>query len=203
MEFLVKGILIGIMFGVPVGTVGTMTIQKTMSHGVKAGITTGLGSSTADCLYAIVGVLGLNIIMDFLFRYEVWINAAGGIFLLIMGIRTIRKQESSKTEEKETGLFQSYAAAFVVGITNPVVIVTFLFAFTFFEIPAPLAYINGLSLVFGVFTGTLFWWISLSVLIGRLKEKGAIQRIKHKNRIFGIIYIIFSFLIFGRMLFGA
>ena len=35
--FLLKGILIGLLFGVPVGAVGTMTIQRTLEHGVKGG----------------------------------------------------------------------------------------------------------------------------------------------------------------------
>ncbi len=34
-----KGILIGLLFGVPVGAVGAMTVQRTWEHGTKAGLT--------------------------------------------------------------------------------------------------------------------------------------------------------------------
>lgn len=57
--FLLKGILIGLLFGVPVGAVGTMTIQRSLEHGVKAGLITGLGSSAATVLNGALLVLGV------------------------------------------------------------------------------------------------------------------------------------------------
>lgn len=49
-----KGILIGLIFGVPVGA---MTVQRTWEHGIRAGLFTGMGSSVADCIYAGTGSL--------------------------------------------------------------------------------------------------------------------------------------------------
>lgn len=37
MDDLLRGILIGLLFGLPVGAVGTMTVQHTLSSGIKAG----------------------------------------------------------------------------------------------------------------------------------------------------------------------
>lgn len=37
MEYLLKGILIGLLFGLPVGAVGALTVQRTLSHGMRAG----------------------------------------------------------------------------------------------------------------------------------------------------------------------
>lgn len=42
--FMLKGILIVLLFGVPVGADGTMTIQRTLEHGIKAGLVTRLSS---------------------------------------------------------------------------------------------------------------------------------------------------------------
>lgn len=61
-SYLIKGILIGLLFGMPVGAVGAMTVQRTIAHGTKAGLLTGSGSSAADCLYACVGAFGLTLI---------------------------------------------------------------------------------------------------------------------------------------------
>ena len=74
MDYLLRGILIGLLFGLPVGAVGTMTVQHTLSSGIKAGLFTGLGSSVADCFYAAVGVFGITLISDFLLKYQVIIN---------------------------------------------------------------------------------------------------------------------------------
>lgn len=64
-SFLLKGILIGLLFGIPVGAVGTMAAQRAFSHGFGAGLKTGLGSSAADCLYAVCGAFGLTFVSDF------------------------------------------------------------------------------------------------------------------------------------------
>jgi threonine/homoserine/homoserine lactone efflux protein len=82
-----KGILIGLIFGVPVGAVGAMTVQRTWEHGIKAGLLTGMGSSVADCIYAAIGVFGLTIISDFLLQYQGAIHLVGGAIVLFMGIR--------------------------------------------------------------------------------------------------------------------
>ena len=55
MAFLFKGILIGLLFGLPAGAVGVLTVQRTLRHGPKAGLLTGLGSSAADCCSASLG----------------------------------------------------------------------------------------------------------------------------------------------------
>lgn len=40
MEYLLRGILIGLLFGLPVGAVGALTVQRTWSLGAKAGLLT-------------------------------------------------------------------------------------------------------------------------------------------------------------------
>lgn len=80
MDYLLRGILIGLLFGLPVGAVGTMTVQRTWANGIKAGLFTGLGSSVADCFYACVGVFGLTLISDFLLKHQVVIHILGGGF---------------------------------------------------------------------------------------------------------------------------
>ncbi|MDE7245253.1 MAG: LysE family translocator, partial [Oscillospiraceae bacterium] len=69
-NFLLKGLLVGLVFGVPAGAIGALTIQRTLSHGFWAGLLTGLGSSAADVLYACVGVFGLTAISDALLRWQ-------------------------------------------------------------------------------------------------------------------------------------
>ena len=66
MSLLWKGILIGLIFGVPVGAVGAMTVQRTWKHGIRAGLFTEMGSSAADCIYTRIGAFGLTMVSDFL-----------------------------------------------------------------------------------------------------------------------------------------
>lgn len=103
--FLLKGILIGLLFGVPVGAVGTMTVSRTLNHGFGAGIITGLGSSVADCIYAGVGAFGLTLVSDFLLKYETVIHLLGGCLVITMGISVFL--ESRKAPMKTDRLKES------------------------------------------------------------------------------------------------
>lgn len=76
--FFLRGVLIGLLFGVPAGAVGAMTVQRTWNYGIKAGLFTGFGSSVADGIYACVGAFGLTVISEFLLKYQTVINLVGG-----------------------------------------------------------------------------------------------------------------------------
>lgn len=45
MEYLLRGVMVGVLFGLPVGAVGALVVQRTWSSGIRAGLLTGLGSS--------------------------------------------------------------------------------------------------------------------------------------------------------------
>ena len=62
---LLKGICIGLLFGLPAGAAGALTVQRTLAHGPRMGILTGLGASAADCFYAVVGAFGWTLISVF------------------------------------------------------------------------------------------------------------------------------------------
>lgn len=49
-NYLIRGVLIGLLFGMPVEAVGAMTIHRTLNYGFKAGFLTDLDSSVAGCL---------------------------------------------------------------------------------------------------------------------------------------------------------
>lgn len=176
-----------------------MTIQRTLLYGPCIGVLTGIGSSTADCLYVCIGVFGLTFISDFFLQYQVIIHILGGCFILFLGIRMFLKKESWIEEKAEkAGIAKIFLTSFIVGITNPAAILTFLFAFSYFGIAGPFLPLEGAQLVLGVFIGTLIWWISLSAIVGIIKNKSNDQRLKNINRGLSVILILFGISIFTR-----
>lgn len=188
LSYLLKGIGIGLLFGIPAGAVGAMTVQRTMEYGPGIGVLTGIGSSVADCLYACVGAFGLTVVSDFLLEQQKIINSAGGGLLLFMGLRLLVKKKQSVIEErKRTGTAIFFLSSFAVGITNPAAILTFLFAFSYFGLTGEMGFANGSLLVLGVFAGTLCWWAALAALTARLKNRFAEKFFPNINKIFGIV----------------
>lgn len=201
-SFLLRGILIGLLFGIPVGAVGTMTIQRTYAGEFKDGLITGLGSSVADCLYAIVGAFGLTVVSDFLLMHQTMIHIFGGTLILIMGVRLFfRKDEAIPTQKPVTGGIRMFLSSFAVGITNPAAILTFLFAFSYFGINAGAGISQGIQLVAGVFIGTYIWWSVLSGFVCFVKRKTQNHSFHYMNRIFGTILSLFGMAVFVKTIF--
>lgn len=195
--FLFRGILIGLLFGVPVGAVGTMTVQRTLSGNVKDGLLTGLGSSVADCIYACIGVFGLTFLSDFLLAHQTVINLFGSSFILLMGTGLIlKRQEGLLPAQKMKGRGKLFLTSFFIGITNPAAILTFLFAFSYFGITGESGIVQGAALVCGVFIGTYFWWGTLSFATDFIRKKAKTINLRTANKIFGTLLILFSIVIF-------
>lgn len=192
-----KGILIGLIFGVPAGAVGTMTVQRTWEYGIKAGLLTGMGSSIADCIYAAIGAFGLTIISDFLLQYQMAIHLLGGTIVLFMGIRLLFQKEEAKIPTV-SGRLRMFLSSFAVGITNPAAILTFLFAFSWFGIAGDNTKENGWMVVLGVFIGTYLWWGGLTAATALARKKKRADSFQKMNRIFGVILSLFGILVFIR-----
>lgn len=197
-----KGICIGLLFGVPAGAVGSMTIQRTLTKGYQAGLLTGLGSSAADCLYAAVGICGLTLISDFLLKHQAIINLFGGCLILTMGIKMLRHQTDAANPQpgdRAADGLKMFLSSFTVGITNPAAIMTFLFAFSWFGISGSRNLGACLALIWGVFLGTYCWWGILTAVTEVMKRKRKLENCGWLNHIFGFLMIAFTVVIFIRL----
>lgn len=199
--FLFRGILIGLIFGIPAGAVGALTVQRTLQYGVRAGLFTGLGSSVADCIYAGIGAFGLKLISDILLKSQNVIHCGGACFICMMGILfLIRKPENIGNTVEKAKVFQMFLSSFLIGITNPAAILTFLLAFSWFGIAGNTGHREGILLVAGVFVGTYIWWSALVFITEYLKKRNQNINWEKLNKIFGILLMILGGGIFAEFL---
>lgn len=199
-SILLKGVLIGLLFGLPVGAVGAMTAQRTLQYGPGAGILTGLGSSAADCCYACISAFGLTFVSGFLLRHQAVIHVLGGGLVLFLGVSMLRRRpDMAAAQNKRTSLGAMFFSSFAVGVANPAAILTFLFAFSYFEIAGPLRFGGGVQLVLGVLLGTLAWWLLLTGAVCLLKNKFDERCLRRLNRIFGAALCLFGLAVFVRI----
>lgn len=195
------GIMIGLFIGMPVGAIGMMTIQRTLKYGFREGLLTGFGSSVADCIYASVGTFGLTFVSDFFIRYKMWINIFGSILVMILGLRMIlNKEEKTELQKNAMGSISLFFSSFAIGITNPVVIVTFMFIFSYLGISLKVGLFKEIVLIIGVFIGTYIWWLLLSSVVSMIRKKINFNNFYKINRIFGTILILFGVVILVKML---
>lgn len=192
-SYLIKGLLVGLVFGVPAGAIGALTIQRTLSHGFPAGMLTGLGSSAADVLYACVGVFGLTVVSDLLLAYQSGISLIGGGMILLLGVFIFRgKGGGTKNAESGGTLPMFFASSFAVAIANPATILSFLVAFASFGIGDGLTSMQAALLVVGILIGTGCWWGLLSGITTIFRSHITDKIYQVLNRLLGSLMALFG-----------
>ena len=191
--YFLRGLLIGLVFGVPAGAIGALTIQRTLEKGFFSGLITGAGSSAAELIYSCVGVFGITIISDFLTAHQAIIRIIGGILILLLGIVILRKKElaTARQDTKGTPVFY-FLSAFTAAIMNPATILSFMVAFTAFGISGNLTAYQGIALIAGILLGTLCWWSALSGVVAHFRKRVTDHIYKWLNRILGCLMALFG-----------
>ena len=193
MGYFLRGLLIGLVFGVPAGAIGALTIQRTLEKGFFTGLVTGVGSSAADLIYSCAGVFGITIISDFLTVHQAIIRVIGGILIVTLGIIILRKKELSPAQQniKGTPIF-CFLSAFTAAILNPATILSFMVAFTSFGLTGDFNIYQGIALIAGILVGTLCWWAALSGVVAYFRKKVTNKIYKWLNRILGCLMTLFG-----------
>lgn len=183
----------GIVFGVPAGAIGALTIQRALAHGFAAGFTTGIGSTAADIVYACIGVLGLTVISDFLLSHQTGICLVGGILIIVLGISIFRKKGGNVVDTQQRVCYPIFfGSSFAVAIANPTSIFAFLVAFSSFGIAAKPTFVQGVQLILGIIFGTCIWWSLLSGCVSLFRSHITDRIYQQLNWILGSLMILFG-----------
>ena len=196
MQTLVKGLVIGFSIAAPVGPIGLLCLRCTLTHGRLNGFLCGLGAATADACYGAVAALGLSAVSSFLLGMQPWFQLGGGLFLVWLGIATLRARPSAQrsTAPAPGALIAGYFSTLALTLTNPMTILSFLGIFAGLGLGASTAGGAGAAgwLVLGVFLGSAAWWFVLSTAaswLGRRLQHGGLRAL---NVASGLIITVFG-----------
>lgn len=189
LSLLLKGILVGFSIAAPVGPIGVLCIRRTLTKGHLAGFISGLGAATADGIYGCVAGFGLTFISKFLVDQENWLRLFGGLFLLYLGIKTfLEKASEISIQGVERGLIGAYFSTFLLTLTNPLTILSFVAIFAGMGIVNTGGnYLFAMMLVLGVFIGSMLWWMLLSGGVSFFQKKINVDGMAWINKISGLI----------------
>ncbi|MDF2564209.1 MAG: Lysine exporter protein [Massilibacillus sp.] len=192
--FFMKGIILGFSIAAPVGPIGVLCIRRTLANGIFNGVLSGLGTATADAMYGSIAAFGVTIISNFLFDHQFYLRFLGGLFLLYLGYTTYRSipaETAAQTSSK--GIFGAYTSAFFLTLTNPMTIMSFAAVFAGLGIGTTgESYTLAGLLVFGVFLGSMLWWLLLSGMVNALRASFDTKRLKYVNQFSGFIIASFG-----------
>lgn len=179
----------GFSIAAPVGPIGILCIQRTLSEGRMIGFATGLGAATADGLYGCVAGFGLSAISSFFTSHQFGVRVAGGLFLCYLGIEAWRTRAAERNPTLlSANLAGAYASTFFLTLGNPMTILSFSAVFASLGVIGEAQdFSAALRLVLGVFLGSAIWWLLLSFGVGLAREKFQERYGKWVNHISGII----------------
>ena len=172
-QILAEGVLVGFAVAAPVGPVAVVSIERTLRHGLVAGFAVGLGAALADTILGAVAGFGLTFLADMITENGDPIRLVGGIILIVMGAVLILSRQSTRRRPiTAADLAHAFLSAFVITITNPITIFAFLAIFAGLGFTESLTTLGHAALfVGGVFLGAALWWLSLSVMVSRFRDR--------------------------------
>ncbi|MDD2241983.1 MAG: LysE family transporter [Bacteroidales bacterium] len=188
-----KGLIIGLGASIPLGPLGILCIQKTLSRGRFAGFVTGLGASVSDTFYSTISLLGLVFIEDLIDSHKPAVLMVGGIVILIIGLKiyVTNPIRQIRQKNKKSKHVEDFFEALAMTITNPGSIFLILAMFTAVRFnvadPAIEPRIIILTVLWGVFTGSALWWFTLSTSISTFRKKFRLKQLIMLNKISGVI----------------
>ena len=178
--FFLKGIAVGFVIAAPVGPVGMMCIHRTITDGKLFGFVTGLGAAIADTLYGCIAAFGLGFLAAELINYQFGLRAFGGAVLCVIGARALlNRRAPDPVAPKRDRLFRIFVSTFIITVTNPLTILSFVAIFAAIGIAEVREQLGwGIALVTGVFIGSSAWWMLLTSISGifhkRIDDSSAI-----------------------------
>lgn len=198
LDFVFKGILIGLVASAPMGPVGVLCIQRTLNKGRWYGLITGIGACVSDIIYALITGFGMSFVMDFVGNEHnrFVLQLSGSVVLLLFGIYCYRsnptKNMHQSNKNQKGTLAHNGITAFLVTLSNPLIIFLFIFLFAQFAFVVndrpfemTIGYIS-------IILGAMLWWFGLTWLIDKVRGKFDNYGIVLINRVVGCIVVIFS-----------
>lgn len=193
--YLLKAWLIGIAIAAPVGPIGMLCIRKTLELGLKGAILVGLGAALADGCYGIIAALGLSAISHILLQQVLIIKIIGGVFLFYLAYKEIKNTNlPAKGLVKNQTNLRLVAEIFFLTLTNPMTILSFIGIFASIS-GGPTTTMESLSMVLGIFLGSMSWWLILGSVVMKIKHKLPaiwLERIKYFS-----VFILVGFGLFA------
>lgn len=192
MLLLLKGLILGFCIAAPIGPVGLLCIRRTLQSGFFAGVSSGMGAAFADAFYASVAAFGLTMISDSLAEFRIQIRILGGLLLLLMALKMLlSKPITGNRKVTHRGLFGNLLTSFLITMTNPATIISFIAIFAGIGLITSDRY-EAAMLVSGVLLGSSSWWVLLSSFIANVRTAPLAKNIKMINTISSVMLGIFG-----------
>ena len=196
LSLIIAGMGIGLAMAAPLGPVNLIVIRTALCHDVKVAFLAGLGAVLADVVLAGIAAYGIHSIEHLILNYAKFLEVAGGLLLILLGISTARTRFAAS--DLTTGPHSArFGLTFSLSVTNPGLVLGYLAIFSSLSSHLALgaSHYRPAMVLIGIAVGGALWWLLLSFFIGRLKTRLGTSTLDRINRWSGILVAAFGFLL--------
>ena len=194
-DSIVQGLTIGFLISAPMGPIGLLCIQRTLSNGRWHGFLTGIGAVFSDMLYALIVGIGISFLLDFIETHIIVLQITGSIVLMGFGVHTFQKNPVKTLRKPKTSVnyVQDIVSSFFLTLSNPLIIILFIGLFARFNFVSPEVplFHRVVGFIF-IAVGALAWWFFISTLMNILRGKFNVRAVWVVNKVIGVIIFIAS-----------
>jgi putative LysE/RhtB family amino acid efflux pump len=91
-----------------------------------------------------------------------------------------------KQENEDDAVRSDYTSAFLLNLTNPTTVISFLAVLTALGLHQHRSFFLSTLLVAGIFSGAMLWWISLALVASRFQGRLTDRAMVWMNRVAGL-----------------
>ena len=186
-----QGVLVGLGASVPLGPVGVLCVQRTLSKGRISGFISGLGAAFADTFFAALAVMGLAYIKGLIKEHESYFTCFGGLLVIYIGLKIYLSNPVKQIRQAnfKRHRFEDFISIAALTVSNPgaLFLILGLFALVGLNINASAGSFAISTVLWGVFVGAGVWWYSLSTCISKFRNKFRLKQLWLINKISGIV----------------
>lgn len=192
-----RGALIGILVSAPMGPVGMLCIQRTLTMGRKRGLFTGIGASISDFIYCLLTGLGLSFVTDFIETHQALLQIIGSALIIVYGIYLFRSNPSGvlrpKSEVREKSEWRDILTGFLFTFSNPLILFFIVGLFARFSFLAPefraYHYVAGYLAIAG---GALLWWLVVTRVVDKMRSHFNLRSMRLVNKIIACLLLVMA-----------
>lgn len=195
-----RGFLIGVLISAPMGPIGMLVIQRTLSKGRWPGMFTGVGASVSDLFYCLLTGFGISFITDLIDRHQLLLQLVGGIVLAAFGLYLFRKNPTralktapgTEAAIKAAGnsFWGDLVSGFLLTVSNPLILFFIIGLYARFNFILPeFGVHHHITAYLSILGGALAWWYGITWVVNKLRRRFNVRSMWLLNRIIGTILI--------------
>ncbi len=192
------GIIIGILISAPMGPIGMLCIQRTLTKGRLPGLYTGIGAALSDVIYCLLTGLGLSFVTDFIESNQTVLQALGSIFLLVYALVLFRANPSrtlkpASEHTTPTTYWRDFGTGFIFTFSNPLILFFIIGLFARFNfMDAQMKFYHYIMGYISIALGALIWWTFITYTVNKVRAHFNLRSMRLINRIIAVIIALMA-----------